>query len=260
MAAQHDGAAATQHRPHCALRLRNSTALSFGRRIPDRRTSPQSRGSRICERISPSQHADDNNTLVFAITQSGETADTLGALRESQRKGYRTLGICNNVPRFIRARATAAFPMHAGPEIGVAADRSRFTWRVPASSHPDRFASLSNMRNTIDGGGQVPPVTPRPRDVTRSRSRKSSASSDEIKAIAKKYPVTEMWAECCFFGRQCNFSIALEERIEDERNHLPVSPKVIRVRSSNTAELRWCGLIFPHSLATRRTTPFFQKI
>src|SRR6267154_249639 len=49
------------------------------------------------------------NTLVFAISQSGETADTLGALRESQRKGFRTLGICNNVASTIaRERSTGS--------------------------------------------------------------------------------------------------------------------------------------------------------
>src|SRR5438270_12436500 len=59
-------------------------------------------------------------TLVFAISQSGETADTLGALRESRRKGYRTLGICNNVASTIARESDGGVYMHAGPEIGVA--------------------------------------------------------------------------------------------------------------------------------------------
>src|SRR5947208_12001333 len=64
------------------------------------------------------------NTLVFAISQSGETADTLGALRESQRKGFRTLGICNNVASTIARESDGGVYMHAGPEIGVAATKS----------------------------------------------------------------------------------------------------------------------------------------
>src|SRR5207245_8913108 len=63
-------------------------------------------------------------TLVFAISQSGETADTLGALRESQRKGFRTLGICNNVASTIARESDGGVYMHAGTEIGVAASKS----------------------------------------------------------------------------------------------------------------------------------------
>src|SRR5207344_3473988 len=62
-------------------------------------------------------------TLVFAISQSGETADTLGALRESRRKGFRTLGICNNVASTIARESDGGVYMHAGPEIGVAATK-----------------------------------------------------------------------------------------------------------------------------------------
>src|SRR5256885_15603124 len=62
-------------------------------------------------------------TLVFAISQSGETADTLGGLRESRRKGFRTLGICNNVASTIARESDGGGYMHAGPEIGVAATK-----------------------------------------------------------------------------------------------------------------------------------------
>ena len=69
------------------------------------------------------------HTLVFAISQSGETADTLGALHESRRKGYRTLGICNNVASTIARESDGGVYMHAGPEIGVAATKS-FTSQI----------------------------------------------------------------------------------------------------------------------------------
>lgn len=69
------------------------------------------------------------DTLVFAISQSGETADTLAALRESRRKGHRTLGICNNVASTIARESDGGIYMHAGPEIGVAATKS-FTSQV----------------------------------------------------------------------------------------------------------------------------------
>src|SRR5436190_6393467 len=64
------------------------------------------------------------DTLVFAISQGGETSDTLGSLRESRRKGFRTLGICNNVASTIARESDGGVYMHAGPEIGVAATKS----------------------------------------------------------------------------------------------------------------------------------------
>ena len=67
------------------------------------------------------------DTLVFAVSQSGETADTLAALRECKRKGHRALGICNNVASTIARESDGGVYMHAGPEIG---------WRPPSPSRP----------------------------------------------------------------------------------------------------------------------------
>src|SRR5207245_8418596 len=66
----------------------------------------------------------DNNTLLFAITQSGETADTLAALREMKRKGHPTLAICNVVGSSIAQAADGGIYLHAGPEIGVASTKA----------------------------------------------------------------------------------------------------------------------------------------
>ena len=66
----------------------------------------------------------DNHTLVFAITQSGETADTLAALREMKRKGCPTLGICNVVGSTIAQETDGGFYLRAGPEIGVASTKA----------------------------------------------------------------------------------------------------------------------------------------
>jgi len=67
----------------------------------------------------------DRNTLFFVLSQSGETIDTLAALREAKRKGYRVLAI-NNVVGLppSRARPTVAFIKHVGPEIGVASTKA----------------------------------------------------------------------------------------------------------------------------------------
>src|SRR5690606_8591427 len=66
----------------------------------------------------------DSNTPLFAITQSGETADTLAALREIKRKGHPTLAICNVVGSTIAQEADGGIYLHAGPEIGVASTKA----------------------------------------------------------------------------------------------------------------------------------------
>jgi glucosamine--fructose-6-phosphate aminotransferase (isomerizing) len=66
----------------------------------------------------------DRDTLLFAITQSGETADTLAALREVKRKGHPTLAICNVVGSTIAQEADGGIYLHAGPEIGVASTKA----------------------------------------------------------------------------------------------------------------------------------------
>ena len=66
----------------------------------------------------------DDKTMLFAITQSGETADTLAALREMKRKGHPTLAICNVVGSTIAQEADGGIYLHAGPEIGVASTKA----------------------------------------------------------------------------------------------------------------------------------------
>src|SRR5260370_4886250 len=71
----------------------------------------------------------NKDTLAVSVTQSGETIDTLAALRERKRKGHRTLRICNSVVTTIPRESDGGVYMHAGPEIGVAATKS-FTSQV----------------------------------------------------------------------------------------------------------------------------------
>ena len=140
-------------------------------------------------------------TLVFAISQSGETADTLGALRESRRKGFRTLGICNNVASTIARESDGGVYMHAGPEIGVAATKS-FTSQLAILTLIGLL--LGRMRNlsTSEGSRIIEALEALPGQIEIVLKL-----SDEIKAIAKKYAdVNGM----LFFGRQFNFPIALE--------------------------------------------------
>src|SRR2546422_7104605 len=141
------------------------------------------------------------NTLVFAISQSGETADTLGALRESQRKGFRTLGICNNVASTIARESDGGAYMHAGPEIGVAATKSFTSQLVILTLLALLFGRMRNL-SAAEGSRVIEALEALPEQIEHVLKL-----SDEIKAIAKKYASVN---GVLFFGRQFNFPIALE--------------------------------------------------
>jgi glutamine---fructose-6-phosphate transaminase (isomerizing) len=142
-----------------------------------------------------------SETLVFAISQSGETADTLGALRESRRKGFRTLGICNNVASTIARESDGGVYMHAGPEIGVAATKSFTSQLVILTLIGLLFGRMRNL-STPEGSRIIEALEALPEQIEIALKL-----SDEIKTVARKYAdVNGM----LFFGRQFNFPIALE--------------------------------------------------
>jgi glucosamine--fructose-6-phosphate aminotransferase (isomerizing) len=142
-----------------------------------------------------------SDTLVFAISQSGETADTLGALRESRRKGYRTLGICNNVASTIARESDGGVYMHAGPEIGVAATKS-FTSQLVILTLIGLLLGRMRHLSTGEGSRIIEALEVLPQQIEDVLKL-----SNQIKAIAKKYADA---GGMLFFGRQFNFPIALE--------------------------------------------------
>lgn len=143
----------------------------------------------------------DNNTLVFAITQSGETADTLAALREMKRKGCPTLGICNVVGSTIAQETDGGFYLRAGPEIGVASTKaftSQCTLLAMLALYFGRLRHLgfSTGLRIIEELQQLP-----------EKVRLALQCSEHVEQIAKKY------AHCnnfLYLGRQFNFPTALE--------------------------------------------------
>src|ERR1700720_4688795 len=145
------------------------------------------------------------DTLVFAISQSGETADTLGALRESRRKGYRTLGICNNVASTIARESDGGVYMHAGPEIGVAATKS-FTSQVAVLTAIGLLLGRMRHLSTSEGTRIIEALEALPAQI-----EKVLKLSDQIKAIAKKYASVN---GMLFFGRQFSFPVALEAALK----------------------------------------------
>src|SRR5207302_2808977 len=93
----------------------------------------------------------DKNTIVIAITQSGETADTLAAVRESKRKGHPTLAICNVVGSSIAREADGGVYLHAGPEIGVASTKA-FTSQVTVLAMLALYFGRIRHLSSIQGG------------------------------------------------------------------------------------------------------------
>jgi glucosamine--fructose-6-phosphate aminotransferase (isomerizing) len=141
------------------------------------------------------------DTLVFVMSQSGETADTLAALRESKRKGHRTLGICNNVASTIARESDGGVYMHAGPEIGVAATKS-FTSQVTVLALIALL--LGRIRNLSSAAGS--------RIITEMEGlpdliAKVLAKEEEIAAVARRYAQAKVML---FMGRQLNYPVALE--------------------------------------------------
>jgi glucosamine--fructose-6-phosphate aminotransferase (isomerizing) len=145
------------------------------------------------------------DTLVFAISQSGETADTLGAMRESRRKGYRTLGICNNVASSIARESDGGVYMHAGPEIGVAATKS-FTSQVAILTAIGLLLGRMRHLSTSEGTRIIDALEALPEQIEEVLKL-----SDQMKAIAKKYASVP---GMLFFGRQFNYPIALEAALK----------------------------------------------
>ena len=140
-------------------------------------------------------------TLVFAISQSGETADTLGALRESRRKGFRTLGICNNVASTIARESDGGVYMHAGPEIGVAATKSFTSQLTILTLLGLLFGRMRNLA-TAEGTRVIEALQALPEQIETVL-----ALNDQVKEIATRYADANGFL---FFGRQFNFPIALE--------------------------------------------------
>jgi glucosamine--fructose-6-phosphate aminotransferase (isomerizing) len=143
----------------------------------------------------------DHNTLLFAITQSGETADTLAALREMKRKGHPTLAICNVVGSSIAQAADGGIYLHAGPEIGVASTKAFTSQCVILAMLALYFGRLRNL--SFDAGMRIiERLQALPEQVARALE-----TNDAVRRIAAKY------CHCTNFlylGRQYNFPTALE--------------------------------------------------
>jgi glutamine---fructose-6-phosphate transaminase (isomerizing) len=143
----------------------------------------------------------EENTIVVAISQSGETADTLAALREAREKGALALGVVNVVGSTIARETDAGVYLHAGPEIGVASTKA-FTCQLAVLTMlalyigRRKFMSQSQCEMLIDGLVEIP------QSITRVLEQ-----SGRVKEIVQKFCDRENWL---FLGRGYHYPIALE--------------------------------------------------
>jgi len=144
----------------------------------------------------------DPHTLVIGISQSGETADTLAAIREAKRRGARTVGLVNVVGSTIAREVDGGIYLHAGPEVGVASTKA-FTSQVAALALISlRIARLRNL-SILQGRQFIEALDRLPNQVAQILER-----SSEIEELAARFLRTTHNA--LYLGRGVNFPVALE--------------------------------------------------
>jgi glucosamine--fructose-6-phosphate aminotransferase (isomerizing) len=143
----------------------------------------------------------ERNTVYFAISQSGETADTLYAMRELQRKGARVLGICNVVGATIPRESDGGVYIHSGPEIAVASTKA-FTSQLTALYLFMILIARMRHMSLQQGTALIQAMESVPDYVTTLLAR-----SEEVQELAKKYRNATHFL---FLGRGVNYPVALE--------------------------------------------------
>ena len=143
----------------------------------------------------------DSNTIIIAISQSGETADTLAAIKKSKELGAITLGICNVVGSSISRETDAGIFTHAGPEIGVASTKAftaQLTVLIMLALKIGRKKGVSRDR----GKDLV--------NALRNIDQNVSEILQNVERIKKVAKSTYMMNNYLYLGRGINFPVALE--------------------------------------------------
>jgi glucosamine--fructose-6-phosphate aminotransferase (isomerizing) len=141
------------------------------------------------------------NTLVIVISQSGETADTLAAMREAKRRGARTLGLVNVVGSTIAREDDGGIYLHAGPEIGVASTKAFTSQVIALALFTLKLARLRNL--SVEKGRELAQaLAALPAQVQQILDR-----ADEVEALAEEF---KRASNFLYLGRGFNFPTALE--------------------------------------------------
>jgi glucosamine--fructose-6-phosphate aminotransferase (isomerizing) len=151
----------------------------------------------------------DSSTLTVLVTQSGETADTVAALREARAKGSKTLAICNSLGSMVPREANGAIYTHAGPEIGVSATKT-FTAELVA------LYLLAIYLGQMRGPLSIEEASPLLADlVALPRQLESVLQRDqEIEELAREF---HRATDFLFVGRGVHVPIALEAALKTKK-------------------------------------------
>lgn len=141
------------------------------------------------------------DTLVFVISQSGETADTLAAMREAKAKGARVLGITNVVGSTVARESDGGTYIHAGSEIGVASTKA-FTSQVTILTLLAIFIGRMNHLSNMQGIEYIKELERIPQKVAEILKL-----NDKIRDIAASIKDS---AHALYLGRGVNYPVALE--------------------------------------------------
>lgn len=141
------------------------------------------------------------SSIVLAITQSGETADTLAAMREAKRMGHTTLAVCNVVGSSIAREADGGVYLHAGPEIGVASTKA-FTSQVTVLTMLALYFGRTRHLSAPQGQRIIDELHALPGIV-----KKSLDCHPAVRRIAAKYYRASNFL---YLGRQLLYPAALE--------------------------------------------------
>ncbi|MDP2390028.1 MAG: glutamine--fructose-6-phosphate transaminase (isomerizing), partial [Acidobacteriota bacterium] len=144
----------------------------------------------------------DKQTLAVAITQSGETADTLAALREAKGKGARSLAICNVVGSMATREAEGTIYTHAGPEIGVASTKAFTTQLVALYLFALRLAEVRETLTKEQRCEHIKALMQLPQALEDTLK-----TAKQVEEIAVRF---HNRADFLYLGRGINYPIALE--------------------------------------------------
>jgi glucosamine--fructose-6-phosphate aminotransferase (isomerizing) len=142
-------------------------------------------------------------TLAVAITQSGETADTLAALREAKARGARSLAVCNVVGSMATREAEGTIYTHAGPEIGVASTKAFTTQLVALYLLALRLAEARGTLTEAERQSHIAALLQLPQVLEATLTGTTRA----VESVAARF---QSRSDFLYLGRGINYPIALE--------------------------------------------------
>ncbi|HXX90026.1 MAG TPA: glutamine--fructose-6-phosphate transaminase (isomerizing) [Acidimicrobiales bacterium] len=144
----------------------------------------------------------DERTLVVGVSQSGETIDTLQAMREARQWGAKVLVITNVVDSSMAREADGVLYTHAGPEVGVAATKTHLAQVVALEILAIYLAELRGTLTAADGRGRLVDMAELPALLEATLAR-----AEDVTAVAGRYVTTR---DFFFLGRHVGFPVAME--------------------------------------------------